>query len=550
MMNTKKRKALIIGLVAALMLASACSSAPPARATDPLNAFREQRSDGVQYPAQATSAPAAPNAGYWQDGAGQYYGRGETYRDIDESSEKRVETDPLLTFSLKVDTAAYTNVVRYLESDQLPPADAVRIEELINYFNYDAMPSFGSDPFAILTEVGPSPMDPRKALAMVRVKAREIDKEALPASNLTFLIDSSGSMESYDKLPLLKDAFGLLVDTLGEGDTVSIVTYAGSSAVVLDSVSAVDKDAVMDAIHSLSAGGSTAGANGILTAYALAERNFIPGGNNRIILATDGDFNVGVTDIEELNRLVAEKRGNGVYLSVLGFGTGNIRDDIMETLSQNGNGNYSYINSVATARKVLVEELSSNLYAIADDVKAQVEFNPANVAGYRLIGYENRMLENRDFADDRKDAGEIGVGTDVVILFELELREGVGVPTGQDLKYGGQQAVPVFTGSGEGAYPDELFEVRIRYKQPGAATSNLMLRPVALSDITDANTSDYRFAASVAAFGHLLRGSPYAGDASIEKVIALAEGSLGADEGRYRAAHLETLRRYRYMTRR
>ncbi len=445
----------------------------------------------------------------------------------------------MLTFSLKVDTASYTNVARYIESGSLPPSDAVRIEELINYFSYDADMSFeGDSPFSIYTEVAPSPFNSGKYMAFIRVKTEEIDRESLPSSNLTFLIDTSGSMDSHNKLPLLKTAFSLLVETLDEDDRVSIVTYAGSSDIVLDGADGGDKRAILDAIENLSAGGSTAGADGIRTAYELAAANFMSGGNNRVILATDGDFNVGISNVSELERFISEKRDGGVYLSVLGFGTGNIRDDIMETLAKNGNGNYSYINTSATAEKVLVDEMGANFFTVANDVKAQVEFNPANVSSYRLIGYENRMLDNRDFTDDAKDAGEIGVGTDVVVMFELELT------SDQGLKYGGNQSPSV-----DSEYPDELFEVRIRYKNPGQSKSRELVRPVSFGSVTSSPGTDFSFACAVAGFGLLLRTSEYRGSADADSVIALAWDSLGRDKGGYRSEFLKLVEGYRKIAR-
>jgi Ca-activated chloride channel family protein len=464
----------------------------------------------------------------------------EEYLTISENRLVDTAENSMLTFSLKVDTASYRNVVRYIESGGLPPTDAVRIEEMINYFSYEQPLAPNDSPFAIYTELGPSPFAAGRKLAFVRVKSKDIDLEELPPSNLTFLIDVSGSMDSYDKLPLLKSAFGLLVETLGPQDAVSIVTYAGDSRIALDSARGSDKKRIMDVINSLQAGGSTAGGKGIQDAYRMAERNFINGGNNRVILATDGDFNVGVSSESELERLISSKRDTGVYLSVLGVGTGNIKDNKMETLAKNGNGNYSYLDSVATAKKVLVDELAANLFVIADDVKAQVEFNPALVADYRLIGYENRQLANRDFADDRKDAGEIGIGTDVVLMFELTLKsEG-----GSGLKYGG--AAPV---EDNGAYGDEFFEVRIRYKNPGQSTSKLLTVPVKTDRLLAKNSGDFNFASSVAAFGHLLRNSRYKGDVELSKIIEVADGNLGADEGKLRREFVQVLRKYQEISR-
>lgn len=477
-----------------------------------------------------------PSGSYDSD----YYAPGtESYLAIRENAEKYTGEDSLVTFSLKVDTASYTNVQRFIENGERPPADAVRIEEMINFFNYDAEPTYRDGPFSIYTEIGQSPLDASKYMAFVRVKTDDIDKDELPSSNLTFLIDTSGSMYSYDKLPLLQQAFAMLVETLDADDVVSIVTYAGSSRVVLDSVSGADKDRILRAIDGLQASGSTAGADGIKTAYKLAEKNYMPGGNNRVILATDGDFNVGISNTSALSDFISDKRDSGVYLSVLGFGTGNIRDDIMETLAKDGNGNYSYINSLSTAQKVLVEELASNLFVVAEDVKAQVEFNPANVSGFRLIGYENRKLNNEDFTDDTKDAGEIGAGTDVVLMFEISL---VGNDDG--LKYSNSPP-----SSGSGSYPNELFELRIAYKEPGASTSNYLKLPVTYSAIKTRNSSDFSFACSVAAFGHILRGSEHTADATLDNCIELAEGSLGRDKGGYRRDYLEMLYDYSTMRR-
>ncbi|MCL2752451.1 MAG: DUF3520 domain-containing protein, partial [Firmicutes bacterium] len=361
-------------------------------------------------------------------------------------------------------------------------------------------------------------------------------------SNLTFLIDTSGSMSSHDKLPLLKESFKLLVETLDEDDIVSIVTYAGTSKIELDGVSGADKRQITKAIDSLKAGGSTAGGKGIRTAYELAEKNFISGGNNRVILATDGDFNVGVSSNAELSRLIRDKRESGVYLSILGFGMGNIRDDLMETLSKDGNGNYSYINSLRTAQKVLVDELTGNLFTVADDVKAQVEFNPANVKSYRLIGYENRVMDDRDFADDTKDAGEIGADTDVIILFEIELHNSPGNP---EMKY---QSNPPAKPADPGApYANELFEVRIRYKDPGKSESKLIAFPVKFENVRVNGSTDLNFACSVAAFADMLRGSVYAEPLTAGKIISVAEGSLGADRGGYRADFLALVSMYRRL---
>ena len=515
--------------------------------------------DSVMQNEPLYESESATNDRYDQDRARKQ--NGESYLDIRENSEQSTENSSLLTFSLKVDTASYNNTERYLNSGQLPPPNAVRTEEFINYFNYDTPMFFEDHPFSIYTEIGRSPLNNDRHLALVRVKSKELDTRELPPSNLTFLIDTSGSMDSYDKLPLLKDAFSLLVETLGENDRVSIVTYAGRSQIALNSANGSEQNKILRAINQLSAGGSTAGANGIMTAYELAEKNFIPGGNNRVILATDGDFNVGISSTAELEKLIATKRDSGVYLSVLGFGTGNIRDDIMETLSKHGNGNYAYIHSLDAARKVFVEELAANLFVIADDVKAQVEFNPNNVKSYRLIGYENRMLNNEDFEDDRKDASEVGVGTDVIMMFELEL---TGAQATQDappttLKYQNAESVDHQRPAAllvnqpdtrsnrrsDDPFAEELFEVRIRYKTPGESESKLMLHPATVGSILARNSSDFNFAASVVGFGQLLRNSSYARTYTLEDVVDLAKNNLGADKGGYRKAHIDLLGQYK-----
>ena len=483
--------------------------------------------------AEAAATTAAAAADYYADGSGIPAYSGEQYLDIAENRTVSTTEESMLTFSLKVDTAAYSNVERFIEDGQLPPKEAVRTEELINYFKYDSEVVFGDEPFGIYTEVAPSPYQDGTYLGMVRVKTPEIDKELLPPSNLVFLIDTSGSMYSHDKLPLLQESFSLLTESLSKGDKISIVTYAGSAGVVLDSCDASDSAAILTAINSLEAGGSTAGSKGIETAYELAQKNFITDGNNRVILATDGDFNVGITNLPDLEKLIARKRESGIYLSVIGCGTGNIRDDIMETLAKNGNGNYSYIHSQETAQKVLVEEMGSNLFTVASDVKAQVEFNPQNVKSYRLIGYENRMMDNRDFKDDTKDAGEIGVGTDVVIMFELELAGADGV----EYKYQEQQETV-------GELTGELFEVRIRYKDPGTEKAKQVDRPFEVTGITTEPSSDFRFAASVVAWAEQLRGSDFAREYSVDQMYEEAKAGLGKDQDGYRIKHLMLLSRY------
>ena len=536
----KVRTACIIMLIIFSLVMSACASnSAPTISDFPLSQTPPAPGD-IQ---SAPSSPAAPTAGaptQETDGSSYYdispsESPSESYLVITENLAVSTDVESTLTFSLKVDTAAYTNVSRFLESGNLPPRDAVRTEELINYFTYDGYMHFENNAiFAIDAEVGPSPFSAGRHLAFIRVKSRDIDRSQLAPSNLTFLIDTSGSMSSHDRMPLLKESFALLVDSLTEDDRVSIVTYAGSSDILLDGVSGADKGRILSVINSLEARGSTAGGHGIQTAYALAEKNFMPNANNRVILATDGDFNVGVSSNAELARLVGERRGNGIYLSVLGYGMGNIRDDLMETLSREGNGNYFYINNLAAARKALVDELSSNLYTIADDVKAQVEFNPHNVRSYRLIGYENRRLRNEDFSDDAVDSGEVGVGTDVILMFELELQGPAAA--------GGGRYAPVSDVQPD--FADELFEVRLRYKHPGEYESNLMVRQVFLENIVETGSTDFRFAAAVAAFAHLLRDSEHARDVTLGEVRNLAEEGLGRDYAGYRRDFMRLLELY------
>jgi Ca-activated chloride channel family protein len=504
-LNAVSSAAAIMALVLSLLLALGGCSVGPSSNTEAGDSYLGGASD-----VSATSE--APNGAYGYDSYYDY-SSGERYLEIEETGEQLVADRPEATFSLKVDTASYSNVKRYIEDGMLPPSDAVRTEELINWFSFDEPLEFSGDsPFAFYTEVGPSPFDDNKRLALVRVGTREVDRSDLPPSNLVFLIDVSGSMNSYDKLPLLQDAFALLTETLGRDDRVSIVTYASGTRVALAGARGSDQGAIEDAIFSLSAGGSTAGEQGIQEAYELAEEFFIKGGNNRVILATDGDFNVGMSDTDELSRFIAKKRQSEIYLSVIGFGTGNIRDDIMETLAKDGNGNYSYIDSRKTAEKVLVDELGSNLFTVADDVKAQVVFDPQSVYSYRLIGYENRMLSTEDFDDDRKDAGEIGAGTDVIALFEFE-------PTSEGA-----------------AAESHLFDVRVRYKDPGDSESQLVEFPVAAErqDRGRDNSADFGFVSAVALFGDYLRNDGNGGRDAIREMINLAEDNRGSDTGGYR----------------
>jgi len=450
------------------------------------------------------------------------------YDRIDDNAFRRVADDPLSTFSIDVDTASYANVRRFLNNGSLPPRDAVRIEELINYFRFDyARPTNGA-PFSVSTEIATCPWNPTHRLALIGLQAPSIDQESVPPRNLVFLLDVSGSMMPADRLPLIRTAMRMLVDTLTDRDRVAIVVYAGASGLVLPSTSGAEKETIHQAIARLEAGGSTNGAAGITLAYDVAQNQFVKGGINRVILATDGDFNVGVTSQGDLTRLIEEKRASGIFLSVLGVGNDNLKDSTMEKLADRGNGNYAYLDSLHEARKVLVKEAGATLVTVAKDVKIQIEFNPANVAAYRLIGYENRLLRNQDFNDDKKDAGEIGAGHTVTALYEI-------VPPGADsdvaavdpLKY--QRPSAGATSAGR----DELMTVKLRYKAPDSDQSRLISVPV--KNHTSELSANLGFAAAVAEFGMVLRQSEHKGSSTFADASTLARRFRGPDPDGYRA---------------
>jgi Ca-activated chloride channel family protein len=454
----------------------------------------------------------------------------EQYDKIDENPFFAAVARPLSTFSIDVDRASYANVRRFLLNGQAPPKDAVRLEELVNYFPYDYAEPRDGAPFAINAEVGDAPWHARHRLVRIGLQARHVDMASAPAANFVFLIDVSGSMQDEDKLPLLKRAFALLTEQLRPQDRVAIVVYAGSAGCVLPSTPGSNKGAILEALGRLEAGGSTAGGEGIRRAYDEAIANFVRGGNNRVILATDGDFNVGVSSDAEMVRLVEEKRKSGVFLTVLGFGEGNLQDAKMEKIADHGNGNYAYIDNLMEARKVLVHELGGTLLTVAKDVKIQVEFNPAQVRAYRLIGYENRALANEDFADDRKDAGEIGSGHSVTALYEIipvGVESDVQVRLPDSLRY----QTPGIERRGD---PGELLFVKVRYKAPDGDTSRLLNFPVRDRGAV-APSLDFRFQAAVAEFGLLLRASEHRGSANWSRVIAAAREALGSDRQGYRA---------------
>jgi Ca-activated chloride channel family protein len=459
----------------------------------------------------------------------------EEYGRIAENPFLETLRNPLSTVSIDVDRASYSNVRRFLNSNQRPPRNAVRIEEMINYFSYDYPDPSADQPFSLTTEIATCPWNEKNRLLLIGLQGRRIDTEDLPAANLVFLLDVSGSMDSPDKLPLLKQAFHLLIDQLRPQDRVAIVTYAGSAGLVLPPTSGSEKGSIADALERLEAGGSTAGGEGIVQAYNVAQESFIEGGNNRVILATDGDFNVGVSSDGELERLIEEKRRERVFLSVLGFGTGNIKDSKMELLADKGNGNYAYIDTINEARKVFVQELGGTLTTIAKDVKLQIEFNPTKVRAYRLIGYENRLLRAEDFHDDTKDAGEIGAGHSVTALYELVPPDSEQAIAAVDaLKY---QTTTVASSASESP---ELLTLKLRYKEPDEEMSRLLSQPVLDATTPIAAASEnLRFAASVAELGMLLRESPYKGNASYDQAAEIASSSLGRDPEGHRSEFLQ-----------
>ena len=446
----------------------------------------------------------------------------EEYSQWDEKGYISVMREPLSTFAADVDTASYSNLRRMIRGGydlESIPEGAARIEEMVNYFSYDHKEPEGAEPFGVTTQISQCPWNAEAELLMIGLKTEDIDYSQAPPSNLVFLLDVSGSMASYDKLPLLQESFGLLAENLTNKDRISIVTYAADTRTVLDGARGSETKKILHALNSLEAGGGTYGNKGIETAYALAERNFIQGGNNRVILATDGDLNIGMTTEEELEDLISARKESGIFLSVLGFGTGNIKDNKMETLADKGNGNYAYIDSLREAKKVLVEELSATLLTICKDVKFQVEFNPAVVKSYRLLGYENRALNKEDFQDDTKDAGEIGAGHSVTVLYELMLKDGFNPGMSkkeiEDLKYSKEYKQELAGPVTESTAYKEWLTVSIRYKKPADKCSSILEYPVGYESYTSAPTEDFLFAAAVAEFGLLASHSEYPEDASL-----------------------------------
>jgi Ca-activated chloride channel family protein len=457
------------------------------------------------------------------------------------SPVKQVASEPVSTFSIDVDTASYSFVRRALNAGRLPPKDAVRVEEMINYFPYNyPKPETAEVPFQPTVTVTPAPWKPTDKLVHIGIKGYDLTSAERPRANLVFLIDISGSMASLDRLPLVKNAFRMLVDELKPDDTVGIVTYASGSGIALEPTRIAQKSKILAAIDALGAGGSTAGAQGLADAYRLAEANFDKTGVNRIILATDGDFNVGISDRDELKGFIERKRASGIFLSILGVGQGNYQDSLMQALAQNGNGTASYVDTLNEARKVLVDEASSTLFTIAKDVKIQVEFNPLQVSEYRLIGYETRALRREDFNNDKVDAGDIGSGHTVTAIYEVTP---VGAPKlVDDLRYGKPVAAADTPASGQSG---ELGVLKLRYKLPKEEASKLITVPITPAlekpDLAAA-PEDVRFSVAVAAFGQILRGQPYTGNYGYDDVVSLAQTARGNDPFGYRAEFLNLVR--------
>ncbi|MCU6726752.1 magnesium chelatase subunit D [uncultured Ruminococcus sp.] len=509
-MNSMRKLAAVMAVVSSVTSLTACGAA----STDEADSYTRGQNN-VQYNSTEAAAGECAPADYDEAPAdnADFEQNDEEYNYISENGYTAVSSAPLSTFSADVDTASYTNVRRMIDNGSDVPPDAVRIEEFINYFDYDYTDPADGEPFAVHTELSDCPWNDETELLMVGINTKGFDAvlDERPAMNLVFLIDVSGSMYDDNKLPLVQKSFSMLTDNLTAADRVSIVTYAGSDEVVLEGADGNDRKKILRAINDLEAGGSTAGAAGINTAYDIAQKYFIDGGNNRVILATDGDLNVGLSSESELTRLIEEKRESGVFLSVLGFGTGNYKDNRLEALADYGNGNYSYIDSEKEAKKVLVDEMSGTLFTVAKDVKFQLEFNPANVKGYRLIGYENRVMAAEDFNDDTKDAGEIGAGHSVTVLYEIVLADSKMELGESKLKYASDS---------EGVMGDELLTVNIRYKEPEGSESKLLTYPVNKSLYSDKMSADMNFASCVAEFGMLLRNSRYIGDVTYKDVSA------------------------------
>ncbi len=537
--NNVMQEVLVTGLSGKVAGVAVTNSAIRIRGARSINSYAQDKQTYYPYSMPKSESKRADNNNYYGkrlDSVTDDFNT-EDYDNIVENPFLKTNDNPLSTFSIDVDAASYSNVRRYLKTNQLPPAGAVRIEEMINYFKYDYSGPEGDKPFAVHTEISFCPWNSDNRLVLVGLQGKKVPLEDLPPSNLVFLIDVSGSMMDENKLPLVKYSMKLLADQLREQDRVSIVVYAGNAGLVLSAASGAEKEEIKEAIDKLEAGGSTAGGAGIKLAYKIAKENFMKEGNNRVILCTDGDFNIGVSSDDDLVRLVENERKSGVFLTVLGYGMGNYKDNKMQKLADKGNGNHAYIDEASEAKKVLVNEFGGTLFTIAKDVKLQVEFNPAKVQGYRLIGYENRMLAKENFNDDKKDAGELGSGHTVTALYEI-IPAGVKSSFLKDvdaLRY--QQNKQNFTPVSNS---DEIMNIKLRYKDHDGDVSKLIDHPVLDKGIIIDKTSDnFRFAAAVAEFGLLLRNSAFKSSASYAQVITLAKKAKGEDKEGYRKEFLK-----------
>lgn len=537
MMLLKRKTLIYLTLIFAVLSQAACSS-KSASSTSNSGAMNDMANSSASYSTggYSTESYDALESSSYTDG--EMYAPLEPEEEYDftgESPFKSVATSPLSTFSSDVDTASYSNMRRFINNGQKP--EGTRIEELVNYFDYDyPLPQPDSThPFSITTEIGKCPWNSEHALAMIGIQGAKYENTGEIDNNIVFLLDVSGSMDEPNKLPLLQESFIMLLDNLKDTDTISIVTYAGSDKVLADSVSCREKDKLKGIMGSLSAGGSTAGSKGLETAYRLAEKNFITGGNNRIILATDGDFNVGPSSVEALTDMVSTNRDKGIYISVLGFGMYNLKDNMMESIADNGNGNYAYIDTAAEARKVLVDEFDSTMFTIANDLKIQVEFNPEVISEYRLIGYNNRRLENEDFNNDKKDAGDVGAGHNVTAFYEL-------IPVGEN---GSADVDGLIFSQSVTTGRSEWMNVKVRYKKPGEDSSVLTEKLVGREAYLVENSENFMFASAVAEFGLILTDSDYKGISSAQSVTERARLGKGEDKHGLRGEFISLVEKYK-----
>lgn len=505
------------------------SAVEESEASDMASPSMQRKSEKTAAPAPEPNDPDAPPTP-----------KTEEYEEIKENPFSTAKENPITTFSIDVDNASYSNIRRYIQGNELPVAGAVRIEEMINYFSYDYPDAKGNQPFSITTEVATCPWNTEHQLVHIGLQGKKLNYQDLKPSNLVFLIDASGSMSDANKLPLLKKSLGMLLDQLGAQDRIAIVAYAGAAGLILPSTPAKQKQKILNALNQLEAGGSTAGGEGIELAYTVAKQNLIKEGNNRVILATDGDFNVGISDDEALVKLIEEKRKDGIYLTICGFGMGNYKDRKMEMISNAGNGNYFYIDNIREAQKVFVTEMRANMFTIAKDVKIQVVFNPSEVKAYRLIGYENRRLQNQDFDDDTKDAGELGAGHTVTAIYEIipiNSKSTQTLSTESVMGKAGADAKAITFAAGE------LMGLRLRYKPIQSDNSLLMEQKLMKKEQSfEKSSQNFRFSAAVAGFGLLLRDSQYKGNLNYTQVEKIAKGALGKDTEGHRAEFVQLVK--------